>query len=328
MNIRRLVHKVEYRMYEPHLYPSYRSFCQKNFGANNYQINQSYIEWLYEETNNTFLVALIDGQVIGIMHNFQAPILVNNDYKLVTVLHDLMVDDNYKGAGLNLIQNGLKSDEFAVLPGAIGRISRAYSRLGSKSFSSHWYRKFQFPKSFFTTSKVRDVLNFQEYANEKELLFGHNKEENSDLISRALRKYHSIDLFSNYLKWRFSSKNAPLTFYVTDSEGENTILFVIGKRGFLPYVRLFYTHSNNASAFKDIVKFIEEITSKMGIPVILFTSFETAPPKGLDYKIYKEEPISFVYSSTKDTDFIPVVPTFCSDIGFDGYNFLKEPDKA
>ena len=325
--MKRNMHKVDYRMYESRDYQSYHSFCQNNFGTNNYQINQSYIEWLYEDTDNTFLVALSEDQVVGIMHNFQAPIMLNNEYKLVTVLHDLMVDDNYKGAGLHLIQNGLKSNEFAVLPGAVGRISRAYSRLGSKSFNSHWYRKLQFPRSFFTSSKVADLLNFQELANEKELLFGHNKEENDYLISRSLKKYHSIDLFSDYLKWRFSNKNAPLTFYVTDQEGDNTILFVIGKRGFLPYVRLFYCHADNASVSKEIIKFIEKITSQIGIPVILFTSFEAAPPKDLNYKVYKEEPISYVFSNIKNKDFIPVVPTFCSDIGFDGYNFLKESHK-
>ena len=102
-----------------------------------------------------FLVAVIEDKIIGIMHNFKAPVAISEEYKMVTVLHDLMVDDKYKGAGLHLIQNGLISDEYVVLPGALGRISRAYSRLGSKSFDSFWYRKFQFPRSFFYFLKIK-----------------------------------------------------------------------------------------------------------------------------------------------------------------------------
>jgi len=327
MNIKESYSRVEYRMYEPHDYQSYRNFCEDHFGKNNYQLNQSYLEWLYDETHNNFLVALYENKVIGIMHNFKAPILINEEYKLVTVLHDLMVDDNYKGAGLPLMQNGLKSDEYAVLPGALGRISRAYRRLGSKSFNSFWYRKFQLPRSFFTSSKIKSLINHKDLALKQDLFFGHNKEENSDLFNKALKKYQSINLFTQYFKWRFFNKKSPLTFYVTDQEGENTALFIIGKRGFLPYVRIFYTHSINPSVFKKIIKFIETITSRSGIPVILFTSFESSPPEDFSYKIYTDMPISYVYSKLKNHDFVATVPTFCSDIGFDGYNFLNDFDK-
>ncbi len=322
MNIKNAVEAIEYRNYQYSDYESYATFCEDNFGKNSYQINRSYLEWLYDEPGSSFLVAVIEDKIIGIMHNFKAPVAISEEYKMVTVLHDLMVDDKYKGAGLHLIQNGLKSDEYVVLPGALGRISRAYSRLGSKSFNSFWYRKFQFPRSFFTSSKIKNLMKYKDLALKQNLLFGHNKEENNDFLDRALKKYHSINFFSGYFKWRFSSKNAPLTFYVTDPEGQNTVLFVIGKRGLLPYARIFYSHSDNQTLLNNILKFIETITSKIGIPVILYTTFECAPPISLRYKIYAEEPISYVYSKNKNHDFVPRVPTFCSDIGFDGLNHL------
>ena len=321
MNVESSNSSIEYRKYRVSDYESYAAFCTNNFGKNNYQLNRSYLEWLYDEPGNSFLVAVSDNEIVGIMHNFKAPVVINDEYKIVTVLHDLMVDDKYQGgAGFHLMQNGLKSDEYVVLPGALGRISRAYSRLGSKSFDSFWYRKFQLPRSFFSSTKIKGLTKYKDLASKQDLLFGHNKEESNEFLARALKKYHSSDLFSGYFKWRFSSKNAPLTFYVADPEGQNTVLFVIGKRGLSPYVRIFYTHSDNELLLNNILKFIETITSKIGIPIILFTTFECLPPAKLRYKMYADVPISYVYSKNKNHDFVPKVPTFCSDIGFDGLN--------
>ena len=71
------------------------------------------------------------------------------------------------------------------------------------------------------------------------------------------------------------------------------------KEGLLPYARIFYSHSENQILLNNILKFIETITSKLGIPVILYTTFECAPPINLKYKVYAEEPISYVYSKNK-----------------------------
>ena len=39
------------------------------------------------------------------------------------------------------MQDVILQDNPVILSGAIGRISRAYKRLGSTQFKSHWYRK-------------------------------------------------------------------------------------------------------------------------------------------------------------------------------------------
>jgi len=312
---------IEYRNYKASDYESYAVFCEENFGKNNYQLNRSYLEWLYSDNSNSFSVAVSENLIIGVIHNFKAPLLINKQPTIVTVLHDLMVDDKYRGgAGFHLMQSGLKSDKYVVLPGSTDRLSRAYGRLGSKEFNSFWYRKFQIPKSFFTLRKLKGLSNYQDLAKKQDILFGHNKEESSQFLTRALKKYNNIECFSSYFKWRFLNKNAPLTFYVSDNNGENTVLFVIGKRGLLPYARIFYVHSDNELIFNNIMQFIEKITAKIGIPIILYTTFECPPTAKLKYKIYAEIPISYVYSKNKNYDFIPKVPSFCSDIGFDGLN--------
>ena len=321
MTIKNLIPLIEYRKYQASDYESYAVFCADNFGKNNYQLNRSYIEWLYSDSNSFFSVAVCENKIVGIMHNFQAPVLINDKPKNIMVLHDLMVDKKYRGgAGFHLMQSGLKSDEYVVLPGSVDRLSRAYGRLGSKSFDSFWYRKFQIPKSFFTLKKLKDLNKYQNLAKTKNLLFGHNKESNDNFLTKALKKYNNTDFFSSYFEWRFFNKNSPLTFYVADEISENTALFVVGKRGLLPYVRIFYVHSENSLILNDILNFIEIISSRIGIPIILFTSCECPPPPQLKYKIYDEIPISYVYSKNKNYDFIPKVPSFCSDIGFDGLN--------
>ena len=128
--------------------------------------------------------------------------------------------------------------------------------------------------------------------------------------------------FSSYLKWRFLNENAPLTFYVTNESGDNTVLFIIGKRGRIPYARVFYVDSKSKSILKKIMIFVEKITKKLGIPIILYSSFECPPYSGLGYKIYAKLPESYVYSKDKMDNFVPTVPSFCSDIGFDGLNVL------
>ena len=62
----------------------------------------------------------------------------------------------------------------------------------------------------------------------------------------------------------------------------------------------------------------------MGVTVIMYRSFEREPPIDLGFKKYSSYPTSYVYSRNKKHDFEVKVPSFCSDIGFDGLNILVE----
>ena len=89
---------IEYRQYRPNDYDSYAIFCNNNFGKNSYQINRSYLQWLYDDPSKSFAVALSESKIVGIEHNFKAPVLINGEYTTATVLHDLMVDECHRGA--------------------------------------------------------------------------------------------------------------------------------------------------------------------------------------------------------------------------------------
>ena len=317
---------VEYRKYNKDDYESYAIFCKDNFGKNSYQMNRSYLEWLYDDPSKSFAVALSEAKIVGIEHNFKAPVLINGEYKIATVLHDLMIDEGHRGnVGFRLMQDSLKSDDYLVLPASVGRLSRVYGRLGSNKFESFWYRKFQFPKNIFRNINRERFSGYKKLAIQQKLLLGHSRETDDIFFTKALKKFNGVKLFSSYFKWRFVNKNAPLTFYVTDEAGENSVLFVIGKKkGLIPYARIFYIHYESELILKNIMKFIEKITSKMGIPIILYTSFECPPSGELGYNIYAKLPVSYVYKKSKKGEFTQTVPSFCSDIGFDGLNVLRD----
>jgi len=316
---------VEYRKYNKDDYESYAIFCADNFGKNAHQLNRSYLEWLYDDTSKGFEVAVCEGKIVGMEHNFKAPVLINDEHTIVTVLHDLMVDEGHRGTvGFRLMQDSLKKDDYLVLPGAVGRLSRLYGRLGSKKFESFWYRKFQFPINIFRSISERRFSNYKKLATKQNFILGHSKENDGILVLKALKKFNDVACFTSYIEWRFSNKNAPLTFYVTDESGKNTVLFIIGKRGLIPYVRVFYVDSKSESILKKIMILVEKITKKLGIPVILYSSFECPPCSGSGYKIYAKLPVSYVYSKDKMDNFVPTVPSFCSDIGFDGLNVLDD----
>jgi hypothetical protein len=312
---------VDFREYISSDYETYAKFCNKNFGKKNYQLNRSYIEWLYSDTSSSFSIAAHGNSIIGIIHSSKAPITLNNEDKVVTVLHDLMVDNNHRiGVGFHLMYKGLYSDDYIVMPGCVGRLSRAYARLGSKAFNSFWYKKFQIIKGVFTPRKVMNLLRYQSLAERQGLIFGSNKENNKEFLENALNKFTHSESYRNYFKWRFFDKNAPLTFYVADVNRKNSSLFVIGKRGRLPYVRFFYVNSESEVLLSTIMKFIEQVVAKIGVPILLYTSFECPPPASLKYKSFAEIPASYIFSRNKDYNFTTEVPSLCSDLGYDAIN--------
>ena len=233
---------VEYRKYNSNDLEAYKKFCLNNFGSNKHQPKSSYLDWLYEEEGKSFSIACSGNDIVGIIHNFRAPIIINDKIKVVTVLHDLMVDKDFRGnVGLQLINSALHSDDYTILPGSVGRIARVYSRLGSKQFNSYWYKKYLIPKSIFFEKKLKYISKYQALAEKKNLLLGCNKGcHTADFLKKALTNFAQSAEYVEYFKWRFLKNNAPLTFFVSDASGENTVLFIIGKKGIVPYLRIFY----------------------------------------------------------------------------------------
>lgn len=313
---------IKYRDYLLTDLNAYQKFCIENFGPNKHQVRSTYLDWLYQEKNKSFMVATFENDIVGIIHNFKAPMIINGEVELVTVLHDLMVDKRFRGkVGLEIIRSALNIDEFVILPGAVGRIAGLYNRLGAIKFDSYWYRKYLFPRAIFFEKNLKYISKYQLHAEKEGLIFGCNKGlHKAEFSENAMSKYLDNDKYTEYIQWRFLDPKAPLTFYVSDRACENTVLFIVGSKGIIPYLRIFYIKSTMESKLSKIINFIEAYASRTGIPIILHTTFECPPLKGSSYKPYKNMPVSFVYTRKKEKNFSLEIPSFSSDISFDGLN--------
>lgn len=314
---------IDYRKYS-HIddYDAYKRFCEKNFGNNCYQSKIDHIEWLESNKYHFINLAVSDSEIIGCFHGFKAPVKINNETQFFYSLHDLMVDKKFGSQiGLKLMQAVIFQDNPVILSGAIGRISRAYKRLGSTQFQSHWYRKFIIPCNplrFFFLNK-----NFIKLTqNKMKFNFINNKEKDSRIIIESIiNAYEYDDDFSReFFEWRYFQNNSPLTFFAYDDNFKNIIKFSIGLRGFIPFLRIISVTKDNDKIFLDLLKSIEDFAIRIGIPVILYSITEDIlPPKELKFNEYKDMPNSYVFSKKRNllNNFSITINGFSTDLGFD-----------
>ncbi len=311
---------ISYRKYN-HLtdYISYKKFAEISWGKGSHQSSCSFISWLDSNPKHTINLAFKDDQVCGCFHEFEAPVLHNNEIKYFYSLHDLMVDrDKVSQLGLKLMQDSILQDSPVILSGALGRIARAYKRLGSYQFQSHWYRKFIFPSSpikffFRNDSIVRTIQDSMHFS------FINNKEQESiPNIIKIINSFNYNDQKSmEFFKWRFIQKDSPLTFFVSDEDNKNIILFSLGLKKIVPFLRIFSIKKSDDMVIEKMLKSVEIFASKLGIPVLLYTVTEDkSPPKILGYKPYREIPKSYIFSKKEKYYEGLIINGFSTDLGF------------
>lgn len=325
---------IVYRKYvHENDYDSYKIFCEKSFGKNCYQSKLDHIKWLESNPSHFIDVAAIDNKIIGCFHGFKAPVKVDNKTTLFYSLHDLMIDKE-KGSqlGLKLMQGGIIQDIPVILSGAVGRISRAYKRLGSLQFKSHWYRKFIIPIKpfkfyFLSKQKIESIQSSMEFN------FINNKQTNSqNLITRILDSFkYENESSQSYFKWRFLQKDSPLTFFVSDNSHNNIIIFTLGIRKFIPFLRVISVKNDihNNDIVQEMLKSVEIFASRSGIPVILYSVTEdNPPPKILKYNKYKNSPNSYIFSKKNKLTENIYINGFSTDLGFDSCSFRGFNDES
>ena len=69
---------IEYREFKASDLEAYKKFCLVNFGPKKHQIKSSYLDWLYDGSVKKFTVAVSENDIVGIIHNFKAPIITIN----------------------------------------------------------------------------------------------------------------------------------------------------------------------------------------------------------------------------------------------------------
>tara|TARA_B100001173_G_C16030285_1_gene566414 strand:- start:5878 stop:6858 length:981 start_codon:yes stop_codon:yes gene_type:complete len=325
---------IVYRKYNhKYDYDSYKNFCEKNFGKNCYQSKLEHIEWLESNPLHSIDIAAIDNKIIGCFHGFKAPVNVNNKTSLFLSLHDLMIDkEEGSQLGLKLMQGGILQDIPVILNGAVGRISRAYKRLGSLQFKSQWYRKFiitlkPFKFYFLTKQLIKYIQDSMEFN------FVNNKDSNSvELISSILDAFkYENEYLQSYFEWRFFQANSPLTFFVYDNDIDNVVIFSLGIRKFIPFLRVISVKNNSHDddIIYKMLKSIEKFASSCGVPVILYSITEDhPPPKKLKYNKYKNYPNSYIFAKKNKVPNNVSINGFATDLGFDSYSFKGFNDES
>ena len=128
---------------------SYQNFARRNWGERCYQQTEKYLRWLYQENpcadkENPFLILLEPqhNEVVGVMHKMRLPWLIDGQKVLVSSIHNLLVDRNYRrGSGLLLITAALKGETGVLCPGVLPPLSAAYKMLRCQEIDALWFRK-------------------------------------------------------------------------------------------------------------------------------------------------------------------------------------------
>jgi hypothetical protein len=127
------------------------------------------------------------------------------------------------------------------------------------------------------------------------------------------------DLTDNFMEWRFGHDNSPITFLVEDLKTKNSLLFSIGKRGFIPFVRIFSFQLMNIAYLSHLLNCVENYASYLGIPIIIISVTNDLELGNFGYKAYKVTPEAYYHSNEKKilTEFdLDCVST---DVAFNGY---------
>jgi hypothetical protein len=139
---------------------AYQEFARRNWGRRCYQQTEKYLRWLYQENpcadkEKSFLIVIEpqNNKVVGTIHKMYLPWLIAGQKVLVSSIHNLLVDRNYRqGSGLMLITASLKGETHVLCPGVLPPLSEAYKMLRCQEIDALWFRKIIWPFGRKTTT--------------------------------------------------------------------------------------------------------------------------------------------------------------------------------
>ncbi|MDR1113656.1 MAG: hypothetical protein LBL50_01020 [Candidatus Margulisbacteria bacterium] len=128
---------------------SYQDFARRGWGKNCYQQTEKYLNWLYQKNPYAdkekpfwLVIEPQNNMVIGVMHKMCLPWVIDEQKVLVSSIHNLLVDKDYRrGSGLMLITAALKDAAHAFCPGVWPPLSDAYKMLRCQEIDALWFRK-------------------------------------------------------------------------------------------------------------------------------------------------------------------------------------------
>lgn len=311
---------IEYRDYRVEDFSKYKLFCIHHFGLSKYQSNTAHLKWLKANETSFFKIAVLSDKIIGCIHGYEAPIPTNKGTINFIVLHDLVVDKNYKGIGFKLMRQSIYGDKPVILAHAIGKMETTYKKIGSNELPSYWARKFFFPITIFSKKKLLSNIN-KTIKIEKNIKIINNKnKDHLDLIKNILVKLHPNKDYNNFFDWRFLDSNSPLTYFAYDSDIKNLAIFSIGFKSLIPFSRIYSIINSNPETYSKLIKGIEMFSKKLGIPLIYFTVIgSNTNQQNIKYMKTKIQPFCGWFSKNT-VEFKDVyIDGFSTDLAFNGY---------
>ena len=312
---------LDIREFSEELNHEYSDFCKRNISRSNYQSKSHHISWLREYEKSFFKVAVNKNQIVGCLHGFMSPLILNGKVEMAMNLHNLYSDPSHRGIGMKLLMNSVREENQKILAHATGKLAIAYEKLGSIKVKSSWAKKFVIPHNIYNNKRIID-----EFLDRKFLKSGFLITSNKDLSKKTifLDKLKGLNIFKedltdNFMEWRFGHDNSPITFLVEDLKTKNSLLFSIGKRGFIPFVRIFSFQLMNIAYLSHLLNCVENYASYLGIPIIIISVTNDLELDNFGYKAYKVTPEAYYHSNEKKilTEFnLDCVST---DVAFNGY---------
>ncbi|MEZ4288858.1 MAG: GNAT family N-acetyltransferase [Polyangiales bacterium] len=337
---------IQWRPYEPSMWASYRSFAERNFGANSYQARESFLQWLYIDDPHAasdykdFLVGVANERVVGCMHKMRISWRIDGVEVSVPAVHDLMVDPEYRsGLGAMLMLAALRKEEHAFIAGTVGDVSLMYEKIGCQPLQTFWGRRMLSPLSgalswAITKARrgsddgVRLPSGLRENGGTSMLITTAPTDAELKAIANAMQKRRSNTpspaWSSETLRWRFFSEHGPKHLLVL-SDGEDGfadfLIFSLGPHHGLSVVRLLEASTSTSQNFASLLNAHTKTLRQFGAHVLLVYSADPSTIDGLQragIRAIDNPPRSFLYHRNKKKPFAHyAIPAAAADFGLE-----------
>ncbi len=339
---------------------NYIAFARRNFGADAYQANPLYWQWLYQENKlakpdwGDFLLGVReDDDVIACIHKMRIPWRINGEVTQVPALHNLMADVEHRsGIGLMLILSSFTGDEHALIPGVTPPVSDIYEKLKCQRADSAWYRKMLRPVGGGLATGWRMVSGHGatprrfESACRERLVFRDaacrctlcpEKELSQRVVAAMNRLGEGVEAApvwdEDLFQWRFFHPFGPrhLLIYLDDDRGEEVdfIILSLGPRKGLNVARIIDMRASCQQRMRILIDAARRAAIKSGGHAILIFNANrhiNGWLKQLGWKgDAKTEAKTFIFHGRKKRIFQTI--SFCASAGDFGFEAIP-PENA
>ncbi len=292
---------LEIREFSNELHTEYYKFCKKHIGFFNYQSHPSHISWLRANENSFFKVAINKTRIVGCLHGFRSPLLINGKTEMAMNLHNLYSDPAFKGIGMKLLMRTVREEDLKILAHATGKLALTYEKIGSTKVNSYWAKKLIFPKNIYSKKRIKRNILHKEFSKEGFSIINNKNLTDRNLFKDSLKKFKILKEKKTdyFIDWRFFHQNSPVSYLVNDALNDNSFLFSISKKGLIPYLRIYSLRLKKSSEIFRLLECVESFASSFGIPVIIISVTTDIKLNRYKYISYGDMPQAYGHSSER-----------------------------